>query len=72
MKLAIHRRHGQKNNPPFINLIYGANDSLLSLRIVPNCDDTIMEYIVVNSESSNLTDVPGKSISSTGVASETG
>ena len=64
--------YGHKNNLPFINLISSANDSLFSLRILPNWNDTIMYYIVVNSDSNNLTDVPGKSISSTGVVSETG
>ena len=61
--LEIHRRYGHKNIPPFINLSTSATNSLLSLISFSNCDDTTVDYIIVNSEATNMTSGTGNSSS---------
>ena len=68
--LASHRRHGQKNTPPFRNLTASSTDLLLSLVIWSKCYETTMDYIMVNSEVFNLTNGTVKSISGNDIASE--
>ena len=65
--LEIHRRHGQKNIPPFRNLSTSATDSLLSLISFSNCDDTTVDYIIVKYEDKNITSGTGNSSSVTAV-----
>ena len=65
--LEIHRRHGNKNIPPFINLSTFATDSLLSLISFSNCDDTTVDYIMVKYEDTNITSGTGNSSSVTAV-----
>ena len=59
--LEIHRRHGHKNTPSPRNLITSATDSLSSLIILSDCDDTIVYSIIVNYEDTNLNSGTGKS-----------
>ena len=61
--LEIHRRYGHKNTPPFRNLSTSATNSLLSLISFSNCDDTTVDYIIVNSEATNMTSGTGNSSS---------
>ena len=53
------------------NLITSATDYLSSLLSLSNCDNTTVDYIIVNSEATNMTDVTGNSISGTDIAPET-
>ena len=69
--LVSHSRNGHKNTQLFRNLIASATDSLPSVSIFSNCDDTTMDYIIVNSESTNITDDTGNSISEIDITSET-
>ena len=61
--LAIHRRHGHKNTPPFRELSTSATYSMSYLRKFSNCDDATVDCIAVNSEYKNLTAGIGNSIS---------
>ena len=54
--LASHRMHGNKNTPPFINLIASATYDLSFLSFFSNCDETTMDYIMVFYEATNLVD----------------
>ena len=65
--LDIHRRHGHKNTPPFINLIKSATDSLSSLISFSNCYDTTVDSFIVKYEASNMTSGTGSSISGTAI-----
>ena len=69
--IEIYRRHGQENIPPFRNLITSDTDSLSSLVIFSNCDNTTVYYIIVNYEAKNMTSGTGNSISGTDINSET-
>ena len=69
--LEIHRRHGQKNNPPFRNLITNATDFLSSLISFSNGANTKVDYIIVNYETKNITSVTGNSRLVTAIYSET-
>ena len=69
--LEIHRRHGQKNNPPFINLITSVTDTLPSLIIFSNRDYKTVDYIIVNYEVTNMDTGTGNYISGTDIYSET-
>ena len=68
--LENHRSHGNKNTPPFINLITSATDSLPFLISFSNDDKTTVVYIIVNYEATNMDDGTGKSRSGTAIDSE--
>ena len=53
------------------NLITSATDSLSSLISFSNCDDTIVDYIIVNPEAKNMTYGTGNYRSGTDIDSET-
>ena len=53
------------------NLITSATDSLSSLISFSNCDDTTVDYTIVNSEATNMTSGTGNSRSGTAIDSET-
>ena len=65
-----YRRNGHINTLTFRNLIASANDYLSYLRFFLNCDDPTMDYILVNSEATNLMDGTGKSRSGNYIASK--
>ena len=69
--ITSHRRHGHKNILTFRNLIASATDSLLSLSIFLNFDETTMDYIIVDYEATNLMDGIVNSRSGTDISSET-
>ena len=56
--------------PPFSNLSESDTDSLPSLRILSNCDDTTVDHIMVKYEDNNMTSGTGNFISGTDIASE--
>ena len=49
------------------NLIKSATDSLSSLIIFSKCDNTTVDYIIFNSEATNMDSGTGKSISGTAI-----
>ena len=53
------------------NLSTSATDSLSSLIIFSNCDNTTVDYIIVDYEATNITSGKGNSISETAIDSET-
>ena len=53
------------------NLITSDNDSLSYLISFSNCDDTTVDYIIVDSGAKNMTTGTGSSRSGTNVDSET-
>ena len=57
--LEIHSRHGHKNTSPFIKLNTIATDYLSYLNIFPKFYDTTMNYIMVNSEATNMANDTG-------------
>ena len=69
--LEIHRMNGHKNTPPFSNLITSATYSLSSLISFSNCDNTTVDYIIVQYEATNMTSGRGNSRSGTTIDSET-
>ena len=68
--VASHRRYGHKNTPPFIDLIIITTDSLSSLISFSNYEDTTVDYIIVNSQATNLTSGRGNSIFGTDISPE--
>ena len=62
-------RH-EHNPPPFSNLSESDTDSLPSLSILSNCDDTTVDPIMVNYEDNNMTSSTGNFISGTDITSE--
>ena len=60
-----------KDNPPFINLITIAYDSLSSLISFSKCDDTTLGSIIVKHEATNTTSGTGNSRSGTAIDPET-
>ena len=52
-------------------LITSSTDYLLSLIIFSDCDDTTVDYIIVNSGDKNMTSGTGNSRSGTDIDSET-
>ena len=67
----IYIRHGHKNTTPFRNLITSANDSLSSLIIFSNFDNTAVDSIIVNYEATNMDSGTVKYRSGTAIDSET-
>ena len=72
LKPSNHRRHEHKNILPFRGLILSATYSMSSLISFSNCDDTTVDYIMVNSDATNITSGTVNSISGNDIASENG
>ena len=56
--IEIRRRNVHKNTPLFRDLIKSYTDSLSYLISFSNCDDTTVDYIIVNYEATHMTYSP--------------
>ena len=63
--------YGQKNTPPFRNLITSVTDPLPSLISFSNRDNITVDYIIVNNKVTNITSGIGNYRSGTAIYSGT-